>query len=340
MTVFLVFQGGLSSPGLIFFPCLSVIFTYILGKWAGIFWAIYSMLLVGALYWAESAGITLPTMGLPINPDLLRTVGTLAFVSFTLVFALYYEKTRVDSYRTIVEQQQALLQSSKMAALGEMAGGVAHEINNPLAIIQFNADFAKKALGSDPLQRERIVKSLEMIQGTSQRINSIIKGLMNFSKEGSEEELASVSVAQLIRDTLGLCSEKFKAHGIDLSVHEITDSITVQVRPSQISQVLLNLLSNAYDAISGCEGRWIRIESRAHGKTIQISVTDSGGGIATKDRERLFEPFFTTKPVGSGTGLGLSISQGLIESHGGRLFLDESSEHTRFTIELPLGQQL
>jgi C4-dicarboxylate-specific signal transduction histidine kinase len=143
------------------------------------------------------------------------------------------------------------------------------------------------------------------------------------------------SVRQIVNDTLQLCGKRFQQRAIALDVAPFPDDLRVECRAVQISQILLNLLSNAYDAVEGQERRRVRITVESDDDRVYIAVTDSGPGIAPELRGRIMEPFFTTKGVGQGTGLGLSVSRGLAELHGGDLALDPSSQETRFVLALP-----
>lgn len=145
-------------------------------------------------------------------------------------------------------------------------------------------------------------------------------------------------VHDLITETLYFCSARISAHGIDMRIESIDESLTLDCRETQISQVLLNLLSNASDAIEKLEKKWIRIGAQERGDWIELSITDSGNGISEKIREKIFQPFYTTKEVGKGTGMGLSISSGIIRSHQGELTIDPVCPNTRFIVRLPKRQ--
>jgi C4-dicarboxylate-specific signal transduction histidine kinase len=142
------------------------------------------------------------------------------------------------------------------------------------------------------------------------------------------------SVAQIVRETLELCAERFRQHAIALTVEPIPDDCQVTCRGVQISQILLNLLSNAHDAVEDRPSRWVRVVTEANEEEVRISVVDSGPGIAREHVDRIMEPFFTTKPIGKGTGLGLSVSKGIAEANGGRLAYDPTSPETRFVLTL------
>lgn len=239
-----------------------------------------------------------------------------------------------------------MVQSSKMASLGEMSAGVSHEINNPLAIIQGSAFRAIQNLeGSSGEEgahkRDDVEGDLNRIIQNCDRIARIVRGLRAFSRSADHEPFIPTPLATVIEDVLNLAHERFKSQNIELHI-ELGEPHIIDCRPVQMAQVLMNLLNNAYDAVSEHSGplRAVWVRAKEVGDHIQISVEDTGPGIPPDVQNRILEPFFTTKDIGKGTGLGLSISKGIIESHEGRLWLDASSKRTRFVIELPIRQNL
>lgn len=244
----------------------------------------------------------------------------------------------LEAKTQIVKQQELLIVSSKMSSLGEMASGIAHEINTPLAVIALKADLLIAASNTDEFAlngRTIVADACEMIHRTVDRIAKIIVGLRAFARDGASDPFQKTDMQSIIKDTLDLCSEKFRGSGVVLQVKMPESELLLSCRATQISQVLLNLLSNSFDAIQEqTTEKWIKIEARDLGKEIELSVTDNGHGISPAIRSKLVQPFFTTKEVGKGTGLGLSISRGIVMDHEGRLFLDEQSLHTRFVIVL------
>ena len=171
------------------------------------------------------------------------------------------------------------------------------------------------------------------------RIAGIVRSLQTLSRDAEQDPRQLVELGAIIEETLGICREKFRNAGVELRAEPIPAGIGVLCRPNEISQVLLNLLNNAFDAVEGREERWVGVKVRREGGKVEILVEDSGPGVPEENRERILEPFFTTKPVGKGTGLGLSISRVLLERHSGRLRLDEAADCTRFIIELPSHEQ-
>lgn len=232
------------------------------------------------------------------------------------------------------EMYQKLIQSSKMVALGEMAGGMAHEINNPLSIIKINADVAMDALKKDEISKDKIEKNLNTIILTSNRIEKIIAGLLNFSQERPSDPFVPVSVASIVEETTAFCLQKMNSRDINYIQPQIDPEILIECSSIQISQVILNLLNNSIDAVEACLTKWISLDVKATSDKVIISISDSGRGISSEIKKRLMQPFVTTKAAGKGTGLGLSISKGIIERHNGTLVLDESCSHTTMKITL------
>jgi len=236
--------------------------------------------------------------------------------------------------RELDEQKALSIQASKMAALGEMAGGVAHEINTPLGTIQVIANYLATGISSKRMDEATVLKSLEKIEDTVTRIAKIVKGLQLFARDGKTDPKIESSVIKIVEDTFSLCREKFQSNGVQLDF-VVAEDVTLACRPMEISQVLVNLLNNSFDAIQDQEKKWIRVELKDAGENCEISVTDCGRGIPKEIQMKIMQPFFTTKALGKGTGLGLSLSKGIVESHGGKLEIDDSSPHTRFVIRLP-----
>ncbi|OFZ31738.1 MAG: hypothetical protein A2622_03990 [Bdellovibrionales bacterium RIFCSPHIGHO2_01_FULL_40_29] len=234
-----------------------------------------------------------------------------------------------------VKKNNALAAAARMSSLGEMASGIAHEVNNPLSIILGNADLLESMLESENFNRDKAQSHLHHMISTVHRIAKIIRGLRAFARETTGEPFESCTVKDVVGDTLELCRERFSSHQVKLILPEIDSTLRFMGRSEQMAQVLLNLLNNAFDAAQGSEQKWVQVSIKIMRNKFQISVTDSGTGIKSELTDKIFEPFYTTKVVGKGTGLGLSISKGIVENHKGTISLDTSASHTTFVIELP-----
>ena len=234
--------------------------------------------------------------------------------------------------------------AAKMAALGEMTAGVAHEINNPLAVILGKAEQLGEAASTGEMNAKWIADGAEKIIRMSQRISKIIRGLRSFARDAENDPFEVKSLNQVIEDSIELCQARFRSNNVKLTVQHFEPDIQIECRAVQISQVILNLLNNAFDAIQEFDHKWVQIEASPHvgqdGKLshVQISVTDCGSGISAEVVSHIMAPFFTTKPAGKGTGLGLSISKDIAETHSGKLFVNHAKQNTTFVIELPVAQ--
>jgi len=238
------------------------------------------------------------------------------------------------------EQRKLLIQTSKMSALGEMASGIAHEINNPLSVVYGEAEDLRELATLEELNFEEVARIATKIEATTERIARIIKGLRTFARDSSEELVVPTNLKQVVDDTLLFCHERFVTHGTMLSVAPIPNTLEIECRRIQLSQVLLNLLNNAFDALQGQKDPRITVEWRDLGEDLEISVVDNGPGIPEKIRDKIFQPFFSTKEVGRGTGLGLSIAKGIVEAHRGTLTAENgASRGAIFKIRIPRVQK-
>jgi C4-dicarboxylate-specific signal transduction histidine kinase len=244
-------------------------------------------------------------------------------------------KHRSEAQKTIERQQKSIMYAAKMAALGEMAGGIAHEINNPLAIIAGQAQLCQDLMEAGKATDEQLMKSLGSIRHWVAHTAKIIFGLRQFARDGTQDPFQITSVNGIFEKTLDLCRETFARNGVRLETEILSDDIQIECRSVQISQVLLNLLQNALHAAEGTQDRWVKLTVGSTPKEIIFRVLDSGAGVPAEIREKVMQPFFTTKETAKGTGLGLSISKGLVESHRGEIFLDTEAANTCFVVKLP-----
>ena len=264
-----------------------------------------------------------------------------------LVEAVNSMKQRVEEDRhlkndEINRQKASSIHSAKLASLGEMAAGIAHEINNPLAIISSRAHMISKIEHKNLNSNQRILESCENIHNTVERISKIIRGLLHFSRSDHSEdaEYKTIGARELIDKTLGLFEERFKNNGVELrKAVDIVVEANLSCNQVQIGQVLINLLNNSYDAILDLKEKWISVKIARENEMIVIEVVDSGGGIPESIQEKIFQPFYTTKPIGKGTGLGLGICKGIIEKHHGRFSYETLDGHTCFRILLPVHSE-
>ena len=246
--------------------------------------------------------------------------------------------SQIQNITELKKIQQNLQNHTKMVALGEMAAGIAHEINNPLTIIDLHATALEHLVSEPVLDRVMLKQFTRKITDTTKRISCIVSSLRKLSNDNTKlETFEKYNMKSIVNDTIGLCTEKFINHGISLNIN-VSDDLLLDCNPLDISQVLINLINNAFYAIKDHTEKEISIAAEASGDFVTISVMDSGPGIPVGIKTRLLEPFFTTKPFGEGTGLGLSISKSIVKVHNGELFLDDSSKRTNFVVKLPRCQ--
>jgi two-component system NtrC family sensor kinase len=232
---------------------------------------------------------------------------------------------------------ERLLQSQKLAAIGQLSAGIAHEINNPLAIIRQEAEWLqqvlKKAQSVAAAEREELEGSLRQIVQQVDRCTEIVRNLLDFARK-REPVIQAVEVNRLLNDMTMLVEKEAKHHNITIIRHYDQDLPAIYSDAPQLRQVFLNLLTNAAHAI-GHDGA-ITIATSQAADAIHIRISDTGCGIAPENLSQIFDPFFTTKPEGQGTGLGLSISHGIIQRLGGKIKVESVlGKGTTFVIVLP-----
>lgn len=273
---------------------------------------------------------------LPVHLNAAKLEG---FDQFTII-SLVNRNQQKKLEREVKEKEAKAIVAARLASLGEMAGGIAHEINNPLAIITGYTSRLTRLIHKDRYEPDHFIKLLGNIDRTSKRISQIINGLRIISRNSDGEGYEYQAMIQVVEDISGVSFEKFNSHGVEIRIDRENQDFFERFyfRRVQVAQVLMNLLNNAFHAAREQADKWIEIQARINNQKFQLAVIDSGSGVPKEIEEKIFDPFFTTKEVGEGTGLGLGISRSMIEDHGGQLFLDQSSPHTRFVIELPMHE--
>ncbi len=256
---------------------------------------------------------------------------------------LKLQQELMKSYEQLKHTQAQLVHSEKMASLGVIAAGIAHEINNPLSYVISNAETLRDSLKeweaaseSQGVDRSSLQEGLTMVEEILDggiRIKDIVQGLRHFSRL-DEDELKTTEINECILTALKLLSNELK-HGCEV-VSDLGPLPPIPCFPGQLIQVFTNLILNSVQAMKGVGTIWIT--TRVQNSQIRIDLRDSGPGIKPEDLKNIFTPFFTTKPVGQGTGLGLSISLGIIQKHSGTIeVLSDAGQGAQFTIHLPLS---
>ncbi|MCC6876044.1 MAG: PAS domain S-box protein [Sandaracinaceae bacterium] len=281
----------------------------------------------------------------PYEKELIRKDGTLVPVRLNgflverggeqFIWSLIEDIRERRRLEDALEDERAkALHAAKLATMGEMAAGFAHEINNPLSIIDAYAFELPSAIARGDSQL--VDEALASIREAVHRAGRIVSGLRRYACESEHGTCEEVPVRALIRDALDLCEARMRNHGVRLDIEVDTDR-KIFCNRIELSQVLINLLNNAFDAVRERPDPrvWVRARELELGE-VEITVEDSGPGVAPADEARLFQPFFTTKRPGEGTGLGLSISHGIVRSNGGSIRYARQDERTRFVVVLPV----
>jgi two-component system NtrC family sensor kinase len=232
-----------------------------------------------------------------------------------------------------VRLEEQLQISEKMASIGLLAAGVAHEVNTPLTGI---SSFTQMLLeGADPADPRTVL--LEKIEKQTFRAAKIVNGLLNLSRPGtSSNERIEVDVNAVVTDVFSLLEHQFEVAKIKVRRELAPDAVPVQGIEHQLQQVFLNLFLNARDAMP--RGGWLSVTTRVEGQHVVAEIADTGSGIPSEQLARIYDPFFTTKSIGRGTGLGLSITYGIVREHDGTIHCDSAvGQGTRFILSLPMA---
>ena len=279
-----------------------------------------------------------------------RKGGIPFYVNINMSFAKYGERNVIMVSTTditeVVEKETQLIQAGKMTTLGVMAAGMAHEINQPLNVIQVCADFFLKMLKrGQPIEDEDLKTMANDIVANVDRAAGVIKHVRDFARQ-SELVRSKVRINDPIRDVFKVLGHQLKMHDIDVTLDLHPDIPDITAEHNRLEQVFINLVSNAIDAMDEKSSRpgfqnspkRLSIKSFAENNQVVVHVTDTGTGMSEEVENKIFEPFFTTKKVGKGTGLGVSISYGIVKDYSGSIEIDsEIGKGTTFKLMFPVA---
>ena len=316
------------GPGLAFSVWTTVVPIYavlLTGPREGTFWTCLSCVSVIFFYLitGDPAGTTMLDASLLLNATV--------FPLCILALICYYHRQRSEAVQEISDLQHQLVRDAKWRALGEMANGVAHEINNPLAIIGGHLDIVRGlSRGGDP----QMAKSFQSIETAVGRITAIVQSLQTYtdtdpSAVGQVEDLAKV-----LEKSLQLCHESLQSEGITIRMDIGEQAIPVKCTEAELMRVFVNLLNNSRDAAKSSKDKWIRIQVETTDYWVSVRVSDSGSVLDEEKAGNIFHPFVTTKNPGEGTGLGLTESLWILRRLNGSLVLEKGTEHTTFKVTL------
>ncbi|MBK7961597.1 MAG: GHKL domain-containing protein [Bdellovibrionales bacterium] len=231
------------------------------------------------------------------------------------------------------------MNSERLAFLGSMASGVAHEINNPLTISGGQVFKIQNYLSKNPLldSSKIIGTSVDKIAEMNVRIRNIVRGLQYFARERKGEAPEVFSLNELMDFSAIFFNEKMKTNGIQFEF-ETPPIVLINGQKNELSQALFNIVDNAIEAVHGIVDSQVRLKFVRVGETINILIEDNGRGIEKNVQGQIFDPFYTTKDVGQGTGLGLSVARGIVVAHGGDIQCASMPGKTVFTVSLPVSK--
>lgn len=238
--------------------------------------------------------------------------------------------------KEVTKLTNKLIEQSKMAALGEMAGGISHEINNPLAIIKASNEQLKRLPQGTQEDAEKFNHLSDKINRMVMRITKITSGLKEFAQDNAHQKIESHDLNEIIETGIHLCQRKFKNSEVEIIFSPLPEETLCLCRKNQIIQVIFNLCVNAVEATIHLAHPMISITVHIEDDFYHITVSDNGVGIHPDNASKIMEPFFTTKEIGKGLGLGLSGAHGFAKAHGGELSYEPTKNLTRFILKLPL----
>ncbi|WP_408096433.1 sensor histidine kinase [Peredibacter sp. HCB2-198] len=305
--------------------------------------------------------IIVPMVAVSFYQYQVRRIDDAKWITFAMAFFIFYQMKQyrdyralliqrfttqlelADSYEELKESQKALIDqtaklihASKISALGDMAGGLAHEVNNSLMVIlgstqQVERDLKKREVMTSDLQGKMNLTSQAIF-----KIKNVIEGLKYFSLQMETAPKEVVPLKDVINRTLNYCHELLKAHQVDFKVYEVPE-VKIFCNPFQITQILFALTKNADDALKSCKtSKWIHYEFELVEHFVLIKVKNCGNTVSLENQAKLFQPFFSTKDVNQGSGLSLSISKGMAMDHKGDLYFELDEYSTSFVLKLPI----
>jgi len=268
-------------------------------------------------------------------------VGGLAIVFTSFVISRRMVNHIAQSEREKEMMNEQVIEAGKLASVGELAAGIAHEINNPVAIMVEEAGWIEDLLDEEDLQAsenlDEFKRALKQIKTQGIRCKEITHKLLSFARK-TDPKLKMVSLNDLLQEVVGLSEQSAKYSNVKIIKHLTPNLPVISVSPSEMQQVLLNLINNAIDAMD-TKGGQIEITTRMENDYVIVDVADTGHGIPRADLQRIFDPFYTTKPVGKGTGLGLSICYGIVKKMGGEITVNSAvGLGTTFHVRIPVSE--
>lgn len=344
------------SQGLVFMVTVTILMFFIAAS-------LVTLAYKKSIFYFHQIIILLPMIGLFLFQEITGINTTTIIFVILYVLVIFYQSRQYQTYRMeieqrltnqlaltesyeelqksqkiLVEQTEKLIQNSKISAMGEMAGGLAHEINNSTMVILGSAQQVERELRQESMLSPKNEKRVQNIVDAVLKMKNVIDGLKYFAQEMEEtSEKTPTPLSTIIERTLNYSQEMLRAHGVSLTTEKVPP-VEINCHPFQITQILFSLLRNADDAVEGLPNaeKWIKIKFNISEGKVQINVINSGKKISKEIQEKLFQPFFTTKAINLGSGLSLCSSKGVALEHGGDLYFNDHFPHTCFSLDLKI----
>jgi two-component system, NtrC family, sensor kinase len=248
-----------------------------------------------------------------------------------MVVSLFELRKKIEQ---VTKSHALLIDQSKMMALGDMSRSIAHEINNPLAIVLGRAQLMQAKFTKTPLNLDKLIDDNKKIITSAERIAKIVRALQLFTRQAQEQTREKIQINLVVESVLELLLEHARTLEIKIT-SEVASDVGLLINASEMANALNALLHNAMDAVQQQTEKWIKLKVFETENTVKIHIIDSGSGITTEVQRRMFQPFFTTKDIGQGVGMGLSVALGITKSNGGHLKYLPEQPNTTFEIEFP-----
>jgi signal transduction histidine kinase len=308
-------------------------------RWS--YFVVASILCSAALTWEEYVLNTIVGLFAPLFLSFNTPLSLLELVHFhsanivTILIIGYSVRLHFLYKKEVSILSQNLIDQSKMKALGEMAAGVSHEVNNPLAVLSTSSDQLKKLLETESYDKQKVFVLLEKVARMTNRISVIVSGLKDFSSKDESQFVEKIDINEIIKHAVLSKEKEFRAANIKIILQLSKNKIYIRCDKILISDAISNLLNNAFEACKEEDKPQVKISVGSQNGFAKVSITDNGPGVPLEFMDKIMQPFFTTKELGMGPGLGLSSALGIAQKHDGKLFLDKDVSMSTFTLLLP-----
>lgn len=321
--------GGITSSVAIWFTIIPMIATVMISKRVGLIVAFTSSALIFILSLPENFGIQIT----PLSPaPIVSGVVLIIVVLFLFALIYFFELEREKNLKIIISSEKNLAHTKRLASLGSVSSGLAHEINNPLTVVKGNTDILKFLINKNEIDKEKLLKHLSLVDKNVIRIEAIVSAFRTYSSQDHVSDFSEIKVEDIIKKAIKDARSYAKHLTISL---DGSSSTPIMGNKNLLGKVFDNLIINAAYELADSANATLNFEVEQNFQTILIRATDSGPGIHDEIVDKIFEPFFTTKDIGEGLGMGLSLSYNIISVHGGKLYVNRKSKKTQFIVEIP-----